>query len=114
MAAGLLLCAIYVTANSTQRSREKALADAESQAQATGNEAAHASRPWNEKTPISANNSNSPRPSWIRKPEKLAAAGQETLQLQSDIEAALKQVAELSRKYADARIKQAEEAKASR
>ncbi len=112
VAAGLLCCAIYLEANSTERSREAALAEAESQATQAGKDAAQRIEALERENADLGQQLKVAKGNLDLGAKKIAAVEQEALQLRSEIDAALKQVAELSQKYADARIKKAEESRA--
>jgi hypothetical protein len=110
VAAGILACAIYVAANSPGYIRaEAALAAARSQAEEAGNEAAERIEKLERENAALRKQLELATANLDRQSEKLAVAEQQALRLRSDLDAALKQLAELSQKYAAAQIKKAED-----
>ena len=115
LVAGVLACAIYVAAKSPGRARaEAALAETRGQAEEARNDAAQRIEALEQANAELGKQLELAKADLKRQAEKLAATEQATLKLRGDYDAALKQIAELSQKYADARIKADEAAVAAR
>jgi septal ring factor EnvC (AmiA/AmiB activator) len=100
--AGILLCAIYVAASSTGRSRAAtALAEAQSQIEEAEKNAAERFESLERENADLRKQLDQAKTTL----EKLAAAEKEALQLRAELAAAKTELAELSRKYSDAQIK---------
>ncbi len=101
---GMLLCAIYVAASSTGRSRNEAnLAAAQTQVEeARADAAAERIETLEREDADLKKQLDRAKANLDRQAEKLAAAEQEALRLRGDLDKALKEVAELNQKYVDA------------
>ena len=101
--AGILVCAIYVAANSPARSRAEAeLAEANRQAEEARNHAAQHIEALDQENTDLRKQLELAKAEIDKRAEKLAATGQEVARLRGDLDAALKRLAELTQKYADA------------
>ncbi len=119
--AGILMCAIFVVAaNSPGRARiEASLAEAKNEAEEARKEATERIEELQqENADLRKQVADLRKQLEVAKADldrragKVAAAEQDALRLRGELDAALKQTAELSQKYADARVKKAEDATA--
>ncbi|MGA2253384.1 MAG: EF-hand domain-containing protein [Thermoguttaceae bacterium] len=107
--AGVLSCAIYVTANSTRRAQaEAALAESKSRAEEARQAADDRVESLERENADLRKQLELAKANLDQRAEKLVAAEQQALWIWRDLDAALKQLAELNQKYSDARIKKAE------
>jgi hypothetical protein len=113
LVAGILFCAIYVVASGPGRSEaEAALADAKSRADEAGKDAAERIGPLEQENADLREQLEVAKANLERGAEKLAAVEREASHLRNEIDAASKQVVELSQEYG-ARIKKAEDSLAA-
>ncbi|MEI8376499.1 MAG: EF-hand domain-containing protein [Planctomycetota bacterium] len=108
--AGILAFAIYVAVNSPARYRaEAALAEVLSKAEEARKDAADRIETLEQENSDLKKRLEAALANLDRRDAKLAAAEQDVVRLRGELDVTLKQVAELSQKYAAARIKKAED-----
>ena len=100
VAAGILCCGIYVAANSPAHSRaETDLAEAKNQAEEARKAAAERIETLEQENTALEKQLELAKSNLDGRTEKLAAAEKEALRLRADLDAAVQQMAELTKKY---------------